>query len=152
LTTNKNNMNVQLINQKSTYLSHLKFFNEIVDSYLEKSKLIMSGSVDKFEFYGFIFVNPGNGDFNISHNYKTEISKINDAIIKLNKKLPKKLGYVEHRDLLIESFGKMGIKVPRSERRDFFKLESELFGFLNNINRNNGLKPLNTTDYNPYDF
>lgn len=150
LTTNNNNKNSQLVDRYSTYFEHLKYFNNIVDNYLEQNQIINSRSIDKFIFYEFFFVSPREGDFNISVEYLNCIADINEEIKKLNSALPRKIGYLEHRDLFMELFLRMGIILPKCERSDFFKIEKELFKFISNINKNNGLNPLLEAKYNAY--
>lgn len=151
LTTHKNNINVEMVNQKNTYLNHLKFFNQIIDNYLEESIYLTKKSLDKFILYDFVFENPQEGNFKISVKYLTLISNMNENIENLNQKLPRRLGYVGHRDFLINSLSEVGIIIPKCERRDFMKLEREIYKFLNNINKNIGCSLLNEAKYNAYE-
>lgn len=150
LTTHNNNKNSQLINTYSTYFEHLKYFNNIVDNYLDQNEIIKSKNIDKFKFYEFIFISPRNGNFEISDQYKSVIAKINQEIDKLNSSLPRKLAYVGHRDIVIDLVYSMGIKLPVCDRKDFLKLENEVFKFISNMNKNNGISPLKNCEYNPY--
>lgn len=151
LTTHKNNLNIQMVNQKSTYLSHFKFFNEILENYLNGSKYLTKRSFDKFIFYNYVFLNPQLGDFSISDRYKKSLFDINSNIILLNNNLPRKLGYVSHRDFLINSLSEMGITVPKCERKDFLMLEKELYLFFNNINKYIDCEELEVATYNAYE-
>ena len=65
-----------------------------------------------------------------------ESASFNVSIDFLNHNLPKKLGYTDHIDLLIENSKKMGIELPRYERKQFLKIEHELYDLINHINRN----------------
>lgn len=150
LTTYKSNNNTQNVNAYSTYFEHLKYFNNIVDHYLDQNEIIKGKNIDKFKFYDFLFVDPRLGDFEISNQYKDIVKKIDIEIERLNLNLPRKIGYVEHRDLTISLFETMGVKLPICERKDFFKLEQEIFKFISNVNKNNGLQPLKDAKYNPY--
>ncbi|HBJ01841.1 retron Ec48 family effector membrane protein [Acinetobacter schindleri] len=140
-----------MVNQKNTYLNHLKFFNEIIDNYLDESIYLTKKSVDKFIFYDFVFERPQEGKFEISTKYSNLICNMNENIENLNQKLPRRLGYVEHRDFLINNLLEIGIFIPKCERRDFMKLEKEVYKFLNNINKNISCSLLKEAKYNAYE-
>lgn len=150
LTTHTNNLNTQIVNQYSTYLKHYDFFNALVDRYIIENKYILSKDIDKFVMYNFIFSSPSEGNFNISEDYKLLIKKMNKNIEILNNNLPRKLGYIDHRDTLILNLEKVGVKIPKCDRRDFLKLEIEAYFFINNINKNINMQQLITANYNAY--
>lgn len=135
-TTHENNLNNHEVSRYSTYLKHYENFIMMLEIKVSKLKYLSPNSIDKLALYTYIFPNVKNGDLSICNDYKITIKSFNDSVEFLNKNLPKKLGYTDHIDLLIEHSKKMGIDLPRYERKQFLKIEHELYDLLNHINRN----------------
>ncbi|BFM36829.1 retron Ec48 family effector membrane protein [Acinetobacter towneri] len=135
-TTHENNLNNQEVSRYSTYLKHYENFIMMLEIKVSKLKYLSPNSIDKLALYTYIFPNVKNGDLSICNDYKNIIKSFNVSIDFLNNNLPKKLGYTDHIDLLIENSKKMGIELPRYERKQFLKIEHELYDLINHINRN----------------
>lgn len=63
--TAENNLNIQKVNQQSTYLQHYKFFCELLDECIGKVHHINIQNIDKFDLYHFIFNKAKKGDFDV---------------------------------------------------------------------------------------
>lgn len=135
-TTHENNINSQEVNRYSTYLKHYENFLMMLEIKIIKLKYLSPSSIDKLALYTYIFPNIKNGDLSVCDDYKNIINSFNSSVEFLNKNLPKKIGYIDHINLLINQSEKMGIELPRYERKQFLKIEHELYDLLNHINKN----------------
>lgn len=149
-TTHENNINNQEVSRYSTYLKHYENFVMMLEIKVSKLKYLSPNSIDKLALYTYIFPNVKNGDLSICNDYKSVINSFNTSIDFLNKNLPKKLGYIDHIDLLIEQSKKMGIDLPKYERKQFLKIEHELYDLINHINRNINVLDILEAKYSIY--
>lgn len=149
-TTHENNINTQEVNRYSTYLKHYENFIMMIEIKIVKLRYLSPSSIDKLALYTYIFPNVKNGDLSICDDYKITIDSFNKSIDFLNNNLPRKLGYIDHIDLLINHAKKMGIELPRYERKQFLKIEHELYDLLNHINRNIDILDIKEAKYSTY--
>ncbi|WP_314337014.1 retron Ec48 family effector membrane protein [Acinetobacter guillouiae] len=149
-TTHENNINNQEVNRYSTYLKHYENFLMMLEIKTSKLKYLSPNSIDKLALYTFIFPNVKNGDLRICNDYTDVIDSFNNSIDFLNKNLPKKLGYIDHIDLLISQSKKMGIALPQYERKQFLKIEHELYDLINHINKNLDVSDIKQAKYSIY--
>lgn len=149
-TTHENNTNNQDVSRYSTYLKHYENFIMMLEIKVSKLKYLSPNSIDKLALYNYIFPNVKKGDLSICRDYKNIIESFNNSIDFLNKNLPKKLGYTDHIDLLINESKKMGIELPRYERKQFLKIEHELYDLINHINRNINVSDIQEAKYSTY--
>ena len=134
-TTHKNNLNTQMVNKQTTYLNHYKNFSEILDHYLSKVDFISLRSIDKFEFYHFIYKDSVNGDFEISQRYIDFITQINENISNLESNPIRDKEYKFHIDEIIKKFSLAGFTLPNCPRKEFMKIEVNCYRLLNLINK-----------------
>ena len=149
-TTHENNINSQEVNRYSTYLKHYENFIMMLEIKVTKFKFLSPNSIDKLALYTYIFPNVKHGDLSICDDYKNLIKSFNNSIDFLNSNLPKKLGYNDHVDMLIEQSKKMGIELPKYERKQFLKIEHELYDLINHINRNISVSDFLEAKYSIY--
>lgn len=149
-TTHQNNLNSQEVSRYSTYLKHYENFIMMLEIKVSKLKYLSPNSIDKLALYTYIFPNVKNGNLSICSDYIDIIESFNTSINFLNNNLPKKLGYTDHIDLLIENSKKMGIELPRYERKQFLKIEHELYDLINHINRNINVSHIVEAKYSIY--
>ncbi|EFF81063.1 hypothetical protein HMP0015_3415 [Acinetobacter haemolyticus ATCC 19194] len=115
-----------------------------------KLKYLSPNSIDKLSLYNFIYPNMKDGDLSVCIEYKKTINSINNSIIHINNNLPKKIGYTDHINLLINESKKMGIDLPQYERKYFLKIEHELYELINHINRNINEADIKEAKYSTY--
>lgn len=149
-TTHDNNINNQEVNKYATYLKHYENFLMMLDIKVCRLQYLSPNSIDKLALYTYIFPNVKNGDLNVCEDYKIVINSFNSSVDFLNKNLPKRLGYIDHIELLINQSKKMGIDLPRYERKHFLKIEHELYAVINHINRNIDLDEIIEAKYSTY--
>lgn len=149
-TTHENNINNQEVNRYSTYLKHYENFVMMLEIKVSKLKYLSPNSIDKLALYTYIFPNVRNGDLGICNDYKNTINSFNESVDFLNRNLPKKIGYTDHIDLLIEQSRKMGIELPKYERKQFLKIEHELYDLINHINKNINVLNILEAKYSTY--
>lgn len=149
-TTHENNINNQEVNRYSTYLKHYENFIMMLEIKVCKLKYLSPNSIDKLALYTYIFPNVKDGDLTICDDYRKIINSFNNSIDFLNKNLPKKLGYIDHIELLIEQSKKMGIELTKYERKQFLKIEHELYDLINHINRNINVLDIVEAKYSTY--
>lgn len=148
--THENNMNSQEVNRYTTYLKHYENFVRMLEIKTTKLKYLSPNSIDKLALYSYIFPNVKNGDLSVCDDYKNLIKSFNKSIDFLNSNLPRKLGYIDHIDMLIEQSNKLGVVLPKYERKHFLKIEHELYDLINHINRNINILDLVEAKYSIY--
>lgn len=134
-TTHNNNLNTQMVNKQTTYLNHYNNFSEILSHYLSKVDLISIHSIDKFEFYHFIYNDSLNGDFSISVKYKEFICEINNTIDNLEINAIRDKEYILHINEIVDKFSVVGFVLPNCQRKEFMKIEANCYKLLNLINK-----------------
>ena len=139
ISTHENNLNAKKVSAHNTYLSHYNFFCDLVDCYIEKSRLVSKKSIDKLVLYNFIFKTAHLGDFDVSQDYKDVLESLNFAIEQMNVNLKRKQGYDLHAKGLVNECKKLGIGLTESERKDFSRIEMDIYNLLNNINNINNI-------------
>lgn len=150
LTTHENNRNIQDVNRYSTYLKHYDNFLKTLDNYLEQSRFFSNKTIDKLCFYKFLFPEAILGNLNISDKYIQLIDELDSSIKYLNSNLPRKLGYADHIQKVIIKSKELGIILPECERKEFLKLEHDLYILINYINSNLGVKLVTLPEYSVY--
>lgn len=133
--THQNNKNSQEVNQQTTYLNHYKNFNELLEQYVNKTDYIHSNSIDKFEFYHFIYNDPLSGDFSISQSYIDFINNINLNISNLKNNAIRDKEYKDHINNMVNMFFSLGFEIPNCQRKEFMKIEKSCYDLLNLINK-----------------
>lgn len=150
ISTHKNNLNAKKVSAHSTYLTHYNFFCDLVDCYIDKSRLVSKNSIDKLVLYNFIFKTAHLGDFDVSEEYRIVLNNLDLAIEHMNITLQRKQGYDLHAKKLVLECKKLGISLTESERKDFSRIELDVYNLLNNINNILKCKKLTTPKYIGY--
>ncbi|KUM12157.1 hypothetical protein AV645_03175 [Acinetobacter calcoaceticus] len=149
-TTHENNLNNQDVNRYSTYLKHYDNFLMMIDIKINKLKYLSGTNIDKLCLYNFIFPNIKDGVLVVSNDYVELINSLDQSIEFLNKNLPRKIGYSDHIEFLINQANKIGVELPYYERKYFLKIEHELYSLINHINYNIRVKELTEPKYSIY--
>jgi hypothetical protein len=101
-------------------------------------------SFNVFKWYNSSFPNSRNGNLMVSDDYLLLVKEI-DAEIKKSNDLNGGVSdsendecavftYQEHQSRIIKVVAKIGVKIPRLPRNDFYEVEGELFSLINKLN------------------
>lgn len=120
------------------HISHYKVFQEYLNFELARKAKIEPSSINSLQWYNLIFDKSRLGSTTVSDNYKNQISKLNQVISDSNNKSDKaqdgSFSYKEHQGKIIFEVSKMGIRLERAPRNDFYVIESELLELIAVIN------------------
>ncbi|KHN66881.1 hypothetical protein DH17_17005 [Acinetobacter oleivorans] len=122
----------------------------MIDIKINKLKYLSGTNIDKLCLYNFIFPNIKDGVLVVSNDYVELINSLDQSIEFLNKNLPRKIGYSDHIEFLINQANKIGVELPYYERKYFLKIEHELYSLINHINYNIRVKELTEPKYSIY--
>jgi hypothetical protein len=125
--------------RSNIHLSHLNTFKHYLTSEIEAYDRLKIKSFNTFKWYNVAFPESRMGNLDIGGDYIKWIDDIN-AQIKISNDIvngatPKGFDYNEHQSRLILVLTKVGIKLPRLPRNDFFELEGEIFYLINKVNQ-----------------
>jgi hypothetical protein len=125
--------------RSNIHLSHLNTFKHYLISELEAHDGLKIKSFNTFKWYNMAFPESRDGNLDIGDDYKEWIDEINDKIQISNDIVngtnPKGFDYKEHQSRIILVLTKIGIKLPRLPRNDFYELEGEIFYLINKVNQ-----------------
>ena len=120
------------------HISHLTVFQSYLISEINKRPRIMPSSVDIFYWYHLIFPDARSGRLVVSGRYEDLILELGGQIFKSNEQATRAKGgsfrYVDHQNRIISALSKIGLKVDRQPRIEFFEIEDEVFSLIRAVN------------------
>jgi hypothetical protein len=121
------------------HLTHLNTFKHYLISEVEAQDRLKIKSFNTFKWYNIAFPISSKGKLDIGEDYKTWIDDLNVQIVSSNNMTngttPKGFDYNEHQTRVISVLTKVGIKLPRLPRNDFYELEGHIFDLINKVNQ-----------------
>jgi hypothetical protein len=125
--------------RSNIHLSHLNTFKHYLASEIDAYDRLEIKSFNTFKWYNLAFPKSRMGKLDIGGDYIKWIDDINAQIQIsndiVNGATPRGFDYNEHQSRLILGLNKVGIKIPRLPRNDFYELESEIFYLINKVNQ-----------------
>lgn len=125
--------------RSNIHLTHLNTFKHYLISEVEAHDRLKIKSFNTFKWYNIAFPLSSKGKLDIGNDYKNWIDDLNSQVENSNNMIngttPKGFDYKEHQTRIILVLTKVGIKLPRLPRNDFYELEGEIFHLINKINQ-----------------
>jgi len=125
--------------RSNIHLTHLNTFKNYLISEVEAHDRLKIKSFNTFKWYNIAFPLSNKGKLDIGDEYKKWIDDLNYQVKNSNNMIngttPKGFDYNEHQTRIILVLTKVGIKLPRLPRNDFYELESEIFYLINKVNQ-----------------
>jgi len=125
--------------RSNIHLTHLNTFKNYLISEVESHDRLKIKSFNIFKWYNTAFPLSNKGKLGIGDSYKKWIDEVNLQVKMsndiVNGTTPKRFNYKEHQTRIISVSAKIGIKLPRLPRNDFYELESEIFALINKVNQ-----------------
>ena len=125
--------------RSNIHLTHLNTFKHYLISEIESHERLKIKSFNTFKWYNIAFPISSQGKLDIGADYKKWIDELNSQVKisnnMINGTTPKGFDYNEHQTRIILVLKKLGIKLPRLPRNDFYELEGEMFYLINKVNQ-----------------
>ncbi|HBF46184.1 MAG TPA: hypothetical protein DDW91_06790 [Shewanella frigidimarina] len=125
--------------RSNIHLTHLNTFKNYLTSEVDVHNGLKIKNFNTFKWYNIAFPGSNIGKLEIGDDYKKLIDDINHQVKISNDMVssitPKGFDYKEHQTRIISVLAKVGIKLPRLPRNDFYELEGEIFYLINKVNQ-----------------
>lgn len=119
------------------HLSHLNTFKEYLSHEQGNYPRISRNSINMFKIYNLIYPKSRDGDLSVGNAYLDFIGELNGKITQSNddcKTGGSAFDYKKHQGEMIKSLGKLGVKMERLPRNDFYLSEGDILSLINKIN------------------
>jgi hypothetical protein len=120
------------------HISHLTVFQSYLASEISKRQRIAGASVDVFHWYHLIFPEARSGRLTVSSAYEEVMAELGKEVGKSNAQASAategSFRYVDHQNRIILAVSKIGLKLDRQPRVDFFEIEGEVFSLIRSVN------------------
>lgn len=121
------------------HISHFKIFQDYLSFEISKRNRLSTSSFDIFKWYNIIYNKSRSGLITVSPEYLDIINELNLKILESNFSSSKasngSYSYVTHQINIISILKKIGISQARLPRNDFYEVEEQVLGLIENINR-----------------
>ena len=121
------------------HLSHQNTFRSYIEMEISKFDRISGKSLNVFKWYNLAFPDSPAGNINVSQEYIAVINEINSNIKNSNDESSHSAGgvcfdYKQHQGNMIKTFNKLGIKISRMPRNNFYEIEGAVLDFIQQVN------------------
>lgn len=125
-------------NAFNNHISHIRLFSDFVNAEIAKHSGISSNKVDVFHWYNIIFPNSSHGDMEVSKDYYRSIDFIALEINTSNNIIKEKANMfiMDHQKRMLPKISFVfGTNMELLPKNDYIRVESEIFMFIDKVNR-----------------
>ncbi|HHQ4559292.1 retron Ec48 family effector membrane protein [Aeromonas hydrophila] len=125
-------------NAFNNHLNHIRLFSDFVNGELEKHNVISKNKVDVFHWYNSIFPSSSSGDMDVSSSYYQAIDLIGLEVLASNNIIKEKanIHILDHQKRMLSKLEAVfGTKMDLLPKNDYIKVETEVFMFIDKVNK-----------------
>ncbi|MFM5229647.1 retron Ec48 family effector membrane protein [Aeromonas media] len=125
-------------NAFNNHVNHIRLFSDFVNAELMKHSGISSNMVDVFHWYNVIFPYSAEGKMDVSNEYYHIVDSIALEIYNSNGVVAQNANIyiMEHQERMQSIFYLIfGIKMGKLPKNDYLRVESEVFSFIDKVNK-----------------